>query len=130
MRVLLIDDERFINQISAQMLVKEGVRAEDIVHAANGREALDYLRTCNTRNFPNLILLDINMPEMDGWEFIRVFAESDFRWKANTEVYVLSSSHSDSDLVRFSTHQHIRGYYNKPLTRQKVNQLLADARQD
>jgi CheY-like chemotaxis protein len=63
--VLIIEDDADLRDMMAQLLRLEGVTA---VTAANGREALDYLRGHPP---PNVILLDLMMPVMDGWEFRR-----------------------------------------------------------
>ncbi|MDA8244917.1 MAG: response regulator [Elusimicrobia bacterium] len=65
--VLVVDDDKNVcDMISATL----GAQGYDTVVAANGREALDYLK--NSSNAPGLILLDLMMPEMNGWEFRKV----------------------------------------------------------
>ena len=62
--VLIVEDDEDLRDMMAQMLTIEGFRTAT---ASNGREALDYLQT----EKPNVILLDLMMPVMDGWEFRR-----------------------------------------------------------
>ena len=64
--VLIVEDDADLRQMMAQVLNLEGFHA---VTVANGREALEYLE--DHRPKPDLILLDLNMPVMDGWEFRR-----------------------------------------------------------
>jgi CheY-like chemotaxis protein len=63
--VLIVEDDADLREMMAQLLSLEGYRAEAV---ANGRAALDYL---DKGDFPELILLDLMMPVMDGWEFRR-----------------------------------------------------------
>lgn len=64
--VLIVEDDDDLREMMAQLLTLEGFRAETV---ANGREALEYLRR---GDLPDLILLDLMMPIMDGWEFRRI----------------------------------------------------------
>jgi CheY-like chemotaxis protein len=63
--ILIVEDDADLREMMAQLLTLEGFRAETV---ANGREALDYLQK---GDYPDLILLDLMMPVMDGWEFRR-----------------------------------------------------------
>ena len=63
--ILIVEDDADLREMMAQLLLLEGFNAQTV---ANGREALDYLRTTER---PELILLDLMMPVMDGWEFRR-----------------------------------------------------------
>src|SRR5579864_2749109 len=63
--VLIVEDDADLREMMAQLLALEGYQTAAV---ANGREALEYLQQ---ENVPNLILLDLMMPVMDGWEFRR-----------------------------------------------------------
>jgi CheY-like chemotaxis protein len=81
--ILIVEDDADLREMMAQILTLEGFRVETV---ANGREALDYLQQ---GDFPDLILLDLMMPVMDGWEFRRrQQAHPDF---AAVPVVVLSA---------------------------------------
>ena len=66
--VLIVEDDADLREMMAQLLLLEGFH---VATASNGREALDYLDRAVNGETPNLILLDLMMPVMDGWEFRR-----------------------------------------------------------
>jgi CheY-like chemotaxis protein len=81
--VLIVEDDADLREMMAQLLTLEGFQAETV---ANGRDALEYLRTSD---LPDVILLDLMMPIMDGWEFRRRQRQDPAL--ANVPVVVLSA---------------------------------------
>ena len=119
--VLLIDDDPASNYI-AQLLLRKSGAVKEITVAANGQEALEYIeQRCNGKGYPDLILLDINMPKMDGFEFMEHFQQ--LPCAASIRVVVLSSSVSTRD-QQTATEYHIKDFINKPLTKEKLAQLI------
>ena len=100
--VLIVEDDEDLREMMAQLLTLEGYDAASV---ANGREALDYLQHSST---PNVILLDLMMPVMDGWEFRRQL-EADPAL-APVPVIVLSAL----DQVR-AMNIHAAAFLKKPL---------------
>jgi len=85
--ILVVDDERRLAALVRDYLAKEGYR---VVVAYNGRDALETAR----REKPDLIILDLMMPDMDGYEFIRIH-----RNEANTLIIVLTARVEEDDKV-------------------------------
>jgi CheY-like chemotaxis protein len=94
-RVLVVDDDSYIRDVVSQLLASEGYAVEE---AANGAEALHIVSDAARR--PDLILLDLMMPVMDGWEFARRLQE--YRPRLDIPIIVLSAARLPADRLRVS----------------------------
>jgi CheY-like chemotaxis protein len=121
-RILLVDDNDADNVYHEIVLRRAGYSGEIIV-CESGEAALDYLRA-NLDQPPELVLLDINMPGMDGFEFARA-ATPYLTGAATATVVMLTSSASEADRRKAKSLEVIRGYIIKPLTEQTAGELLA-----
>lgn len=128
--VLLIDDDMATNFISKMLIKKVGI-TEHIETTLNGREALDYLTNSGKYEksdgiFPKpmLILLDINMPVMDGWEFVEAFSKLEENQKENIVIVMLTSSLNPDDKEKASHFSVISGFQNKPLTMERLTLIM------
>ncbi len=118
---MLIDDDEINNFINRKLLS----RYDDnlgIVDFVGAREALNHLRNPGD-SLPDFILLDINMPEMNGWEFIAEFAKLNLN---HTRVIVLTSSIDGRDEERARSLAEVKGYFIKPLDNSKIEEILTD----
>jgi len=91
--------------------------------ASDGKEALAIL-TEKQINKPNIIFLDINMPVMDGFQFLEEFYKLGFAGMEEVKIVILTSSNSPKD-VAFADKYNISGYLNKPLSKEKLEDVLA-----
>jgi CheY-like chemotaxis protein len=107
---------------------------ENIRVFSNGQYALDYLQKLNKGDYnsadstffkPDLIFLDVNMPVLDGFEFLEIYhQELSEEIKQDTVIVMLSTSSHPQDTIRAG--EYAAPYILKPLTVEKVNQLLAE----
>ena len=119
-KILLVDDDPIANFLN-KSVVEECANCE-VEMAENGQEALDIIKSCITsEDCPDLILLDLNMPIMDGYEFLSAMDKVSVRRKI--KIVVLSSSSSKSDMA-LAEKKKVQGYLTKPLTEDKFQKIL------
>lgn len=129
--VLLIDDDSATNFINNMLIKKSGI-TDRIEVVLNGEEAIAFLtkngkhESIDAEKFPQpqLILLDINMPVMDGWEFIEAYEALDNYKKDNTVIVMLTSSFNSDDRIRAQTYGAISNFKNKLLTPSMIQDIM------
>ena len=113
---MLIDEDEIDNIIN-QKIIESNNFSERVMVFQTGTEALDFLRV-NSRvaeNLPDLIFLDINMPIMDGFQFLEEFEKLDSPILDKSKIIMLSSSISPRDIDRAASNRFVKKYLNKPL---------------
>lgn len=128
--VLLIDDDEPTNFLS-QMVIEKANCAEEIQVANSGEHAINYLTSQGTfsnesNNYPrpDLIFLDVNMPAMNGWEFLQKYNELEKEHKGNIVIIMLTTSLNPDDRLKSEDIPHVSGFENKPLTSEKLDAIL------
>ncbi|MFV8441940.1 response regulator [Flavobacterium sp. LB2P44] len=122
--IWIVDDDA-IYQIIVNKIIHKSEMFSAISSFKNGKEALDALE--NNTTLPDIILLDINMPVMDGWEFMEAMGLLKPQFDKEIIVYIVSSSIAIEDKNRSKSYENILGYLSKPVT---VNDLLLIASND
>lgn len=115
LRALIVDDSSVMRKIVARALQQGGISIGEIVEAANGAEALDIVR----REKVDLVLSDINMPVMDGLEFVRQLQAVE---NANGVPVVMITTEGSESHVKEAISCGARGYIRKPFTPDQVKQ--------
>lgn len=118
--ILVVDDSE-ADQFLARHAIHEFDSSINVVRAYDGEEALAVLAAGEV--VPDLIFLDINMPRMDGRQFLQAFARSPGPRPA---VVVTTSSRAAQDREACTVHGFVVGYLDKPLTREHVAAIAQD----
>ncbi|WPU97663.1 response regulator [Mucilaginibacter sp. cycad4] len=114
------DDSIYVYGLKKLISIKE--LNTQLSHFVNGEEAICALKKANEdhNNLPDVILLDINMPVMDGWEFMLEFAKIKPQTGKKIAVYIVSSSVDLNDIYRAKNISEVSDYLFKPI---RTNQL-------
>jgi CheY-like chemotaxis protein len=127
--ILLVDDDKITNLLHSKLFEVCHIKSP-IEVVTSGATALDFL-TCKgvyaERKSPpqsGLILLDINMPVMNGWEFLEEYKKLDEKQKSKIFIVMLTSSIDPNDKQRADQCQDIKMYLYKPLTRNGLENII------
>ena len=123
--ILLVDDDEPTNFLN-KMVLEDVDCAKSIKVADSGVSALNYLEGTdnNDATSPELIFLDINMPAMNGWEFLEKYSGLDKQRKANVVIVMLTTSLNPDDRAKASKIPDVSGFETKPLTSEKLEAIL------
>ena len=128
-KILCVDDDP-ITLMLCKKVIERVEFAKEIITANNGKEAIEYfdgladeLKSNNSTTYPELVLLDLNMPVMDGWEFLESYNEKEYQNLFSvTRFIVLSSSIDPYDINKSKTYPVI-GFLSKPITKEMLENL-------
>lgn len=118
MKIFIVDDETISNYISVR-LIKQIDPAITVCAFTDANKAIAQLPTEN----PDIIFLDVNMPQMSGWEFLDVMKDQGYYQK----VYILSSSLNKHDQEKAQSYANALGFLKKPAQREMFAQCLKPA---
>ncbi|TGM32022.1 response regulator [Leptospira biflexa] len=117
-KVYLIEDDA-VTTFLIKTLMEKFSFASEILTYSNGAEALDALQ--KAIEFPELLFLDLNMPIMDGWQFLETIQNIPQFSKIPT--YILTSSVDPSDKSKSETYPNVVGYLTKPLSKKDLSTI-------
>jgi CheY-like chemotaxis protein len=126
--IWVVDDD-VIYQILIDIIIKKSELFSSIYSFKNGKDAIDALQDSlkNGGDLPDYILLDINMPVMNGWEFMEVYGKMNSKIAKEISIYIVSSSIAVEDKKKSETYPDILGYLSKPVS---INDLISISSQD
>jgi CheY-like chemotaxis protein len=124
--VLLIDDDEINNFISIK-LIKKAMLNTEIMACLNGKFAIEQLADIQRKDpakMPDYILLDINMPIMNGWEFLDEYKRLNIDPQGKSKIYIISSSVFSNDINKAKSYPLVKDFISKPLNVEKIKELF------
>ena len=113
----IIDDDNLYVRLLKKIIITRNL-CEDLLVFNDGKQSIDYfealLQNLNEDKIPDIIFIDLNMPIMDGWEFIERFTKIEKKFKKVITLYIVSSSIDPADIKRAKSLSNIKDYLIKP----------------
>ncbi len=123
-RLLLIDDDELNNYI-VNCILEDTKLANNFNFKTDGENALQYLYKCQaTQQFPDLILVDLKMPIMDGFEFIEQYEKRFLQASPQTQLIVVTSSIREIEKQKALNFKSVKNFINKPLNEEKLKYVI------
>ncbi len=123
LNLLIIDDDEINIFIINKIVEKTGFDI-NLVARSNGHQGIEYLKECMEQGqaLPRLFLIDINMPVMNGWEFIEAYEKMGIQQPV--DMYILSSSVYENDIEKSKSYDIVKGFISKPLSMERLTELI------
>jgi response regulator RpfG family c-di-GMP phosphodiesterase len=123
--VCLIDDDE-VYQFIFRRQVEISDLASRVLIFSNGQKGFDYLLDSlkNPRDIPNYIFLDINMPIMDGWQFLEEFSSIEDKLTKHVNIYLVTSSIDERDIEKATKFRNVKEYLVKPISENKILEVF------
>jgi CheY-like chemotaxis protein len=128
--VMLIDDNEIDNLINQKIIESSGICNHIFTHTG-GRSAIEFLKNAEKiadsagkkELMPEIIFLDIDMPLMDGFQFLDEFENLSQNIREHCKIVMLTSSINSKDVRRSKRYANVKEYINKPLTKESLKAL-------
>ncbi len=123
--VLLVDDN-YNDNFFHEREIKKTNDAIVIVEKQTGLDAIEYIKSkeCQGKMNPDLIFLDINMPIMNGWEFLNEFSLLDKELQEKVIIVMLTTSDNEDDVARARAWSCVADFITKPLTEKIFKEII------
>lgn len=116
-RIYIIDDDPIYQLVTKKLIEKTKLFGES-KSFGNGNEALHFFE--NSGDLPDVILLDIEMPQMDGWDFLDELLKLEEQFHKEVTIYVASSSIALEDKARAKNYPCVKDFLSKPMNLDKL----------
>jgi len=122
--ISIVDDDPLFQYVTKRMIDKL-LSNYNLLQFTDGSQAIAYIRENleNAENLPQLIFLDINMPGLNGWQFLEEFRTLQIS-NYFPVIYMASSSTDSTDINKAKTYEELFGYIVKPISREELGEIL------
>lgn len=120
-RIVLIDDDSTTNYLN-KLIIERAALVDEVLTFESGQEALDYFKKNQSNEDISLVLLDINMPVMNGWQFLDQYQASN--GSESNKIVLLSSSINPADKQMAENKESVLDFKSKPLSVEMLNDLV------
>ena len=121
--VLLVEDDP-ITIMVCERIIKMTFFAEKVTSCENGKVAIDFLLSVRDKsNIPKIIFLDINMPVMNGWDFLDELDKVKSDFKELPRIYLLSSTVDPEDYTKAKRYSLVKDFISKPLSKEVLQKI-------
>lgn len=123
--IAIVDDD-LIFQFIAERLIESINSEHQTIIFSDGKEAIDFIDSNRNEidTLPDIIFLDINMPVMNGWQFLNKYIEIKSEIKKEITIYIVSSSKNPDDFIKAENINEVTDYIVKPINREKYSSIL------
>lgn len=123
----VIDDDKIYHFLLKNLFRQNGIDVASTFFG-NGHDAIEHIKNNSTDNsiaLPDLILLDVNMPIMDGWQFLEEFMKFESDLSKLPTIYMISSSNNEVDINRAKEFDGaVKGYFLKPICKEDLQKIF------
>ena len=123
MKTFIIDDDNIMHFLTKHLLQAAGYPGK-LTSFLSAEEALEVLLRDMPANVPQVILLDLNMPGMNGWEFLDALTPYSGQLRGLCQIYILTSSVDLSDLAKSEMYDLVCGFMNKPIDQVSIETVM------
>ena len=124
--ICIIDDDDIYQFAITRTIIKHEIDTKNILVFSDGKEAITYItqNVDKTEDIPDVIFLDINMPVMDGWQFLDGFLKINSNIQKKVDIYMVSSSVDPADIDRAKKINVVTDYLVKPLSPEILKKII------
>lgn len=120
----MIDDDKIYHFLFKNLLKQNNINVTTFFFP-NGMEALDHIKKASDDTLPDLILLDVNMPIMNGWQFLEEYSKLIDSLPKHAEINMISSSNNEVDINKSRDFGKIvSSYYLKPISKEDLSKIF------
>lgn len=125
--ICIIDDDK-LYQFTIQKVIEKTQKASQIISFPNGYEAINFFKSHLSQpdKLPEIILLDINMPIMDGWQFLNEYLSLENQIVKKSIIYVVTSSIDNADKLKVKSLERIKDFVVKPVSKDRLVEILEE----